>query len=61
MTDLTLYTQFANSANKLTDLHDSVLSLYDAMMNDGSITDQSVMRELAQLRAKTDITLKDIN
>lgn len=61
MADLHLFSQFDTSVDKLADFKDSILPLYDAMMNEGSITDQSVMRELAQLRAKTDITLKDIN
>lgn len=61
MADLNLFSKFDESVDKLTDFKDSILSLYDAMMNEGGIEDQSVLRELAQLRAKTDITLKEIS
>lgn len=54
------FSNIANSVDKLADFKASIVPLYDKMISEGDITDQQVINVLAQLRAKTDITLKEI-
>lgn len=60
MTAINIYSQFENSADVLTDFKDSILLFYDDIIEKGGISDPGVIRALAQLRAKTDITLNEI-
>lgn len=60
MTDVNLYSNIESSTDVYADFRDSIVVFYDDIINKGGITDQRVINALAQLRAKTDITLKEL-